>query len=31
VGVGYGVTCFVPAPDQKIHAAHGMNLEFEVK
>jgi uncharacterized cupredoxin-like copper-binding protein len=27
----YGLTCFVPAPDGKIHAAHGMTLEFEVK
>jgi len=27
----YGLTCFVPAPDGKVHADHGMTLEFEVK
>lgn len=27
----YGITCFVAAPDGKVHAAHGMTLEFEVK
>jgi len=27
----YGITCFVGAPDGKIHAAHGMNYEFAVK
>jgi hypothetical protein len=26
----YGLTCFVPAPDGKVHADHGMTLEFEV-
>lgn len=27
----YALTCFVSAPDHKVHAEHGMNLEFEVK
>ena len=27
----YAITCFVPAPDKKMHSEHGMNLEFEVK
>lgn len=27
----YAITCFVAAPDKKMHAEHGMNLEFEVK
>ena len=27
----YAMTCFVPAPDKKVHAEHGMNLEFAVK
>jgi uncharacterized cupredoxin-like copper-binding protein len=27
----YAITCFVPAPDKKLHAEHGMNLEFTVK
>jgi uncharacterized cupredoxin-like copper-binding protein len=27
----YGVICFVPAPDHKMHADHGMVTEFEVK
>jgi hypothetical protein len=27
----YAITCFVGAPDKKMHAEHGMNLEFEVK
>lgn len=27
----YALTCFVTAPDKKLHAEHGMNLEFEVK
>lgn len=26
----YAITCFVPAPDKKMHAEHGMNLEFVV-
>jgi uncharacterized cupredoxin-like copper-binding protein len=27
----YGLICFVPAPDGKTHADHGMTMEFEVK
>jgi hypothetical protein len=27
----YAITCFVGAPDKKMHAEHGMNLEFVVK
>ena len=27
----YAITCYVPAPDKKLHAEHGMNLEFVVK
>jgi uncharacterized cupredoxin-like copper-binding protein len=27
----YAITCFVSAPDKKVHAEHGMNLEFTVK
>lgn len=27
----YAITCYVPAPDKKVHAEHGMNLEFTVK
>ena len=27
----YAITCFVPAPDKKMHSEHGMSLEFEVK
>jgi hypothetical protein len=27
----YGIICFVPAPDGKMHSDHGMTLEFEVK
>ena len=27
----YAITCYVPAPDKKMHAEHGMNLEFTVK
>ena len=27
----YAITCFVSAPDKKVHAEHGMNLEFVVK
>ena len=27
----YAITCYVSAPDKKVHAEHGMNLEFTVK
>jgi hypothetical protein len=27
----YAITCFVPAPDKKMHSEHGMSLEFVVK
>jgi len=27
----YAITCFVPAPDKKMHSAHGMSMEFVVK
>ena len=27
----YAITCFVPAPDKKMHSEHGMSLEFAVK
>jgi uncharacterized cupredoxin-like copper-binding protein len=27
----YAITCYVPAPDKKLHAEHGMNMEFTVK
>jgi plastocyanin len=27
----YALICFVPAPDGKVHAAHGMTMDFEVK
>ena len=27
----YAITCFVPAPDKKMHSEHGMSMEFEVK
>lgn len=27
----YAITCYVDAPDKKVHAEHGMNLEFTVK
>jgi uncharacterized cupredoxin-like copper-binding protein len=27
----YGITCYVPAPDKKTHAEHGMVTEFVVK
>lgn len=27
----YAITCFVPAPDKKMHSDHGMSTEFVVK
>ena len=27
----YAITCYVSAPDKKMHAEHGMNMEFTVK
>jgi hypothetical protein len=27
----YAITCFVPAPDKKMHSEHGMSTEFVVK
>jgi uncharacterized cupredoxin-like copper-binding protein len=27
----YAITCYVPAPDKKMHSDHGMNMEFVVK
>jgi hypothetical protein len=27
----YAITCFVPAPDKKMHSEHGMTMEFAVK
>jgi hypothetical protein len=27
----YAITCFVPAPDKKMHSEHGMSMEFVVK